>query len=100
VLPATVWYTHFPAGGGGKRRGAILKGAGLKAGVPDILIIYRGMAYWIELKAPKGVISKVQDNTIAALFYVGSKVYLARNIDDVANALTQWGIPARRNRVS
>lgn len=38
-LAAPAWYTTFPAGGGGEFRGMILKGMGLKAGVPDILII-------------------------------------------------------------
>lgn len=34
------WFTTFPAGGGGERRGMMLKNLCLKAGVPDVLIIY------------------------------------------------------------
>jgi len=93
ALPRDAWWTTFPAGGGGRVRGAQLRRAGLKAGVPDILIVHRGTAHWIELKAKKGRISDVQIATNAALVAAGCRVHVARSVDDVALSLQQWGIP-------
>lgn len=91
VLPRDTWWTTFPAGGGGRVRGAILKGMGLKAGVPDVLIVQRGFAYWIELKTPKGIVSGDQTNTHADLLAVGCAVTVCRTLDDVVAALRCWG---------
>lgn len=78
------------------KRGAQMKRAGLKAGVPDILIVHEGRAYWIELKARKGRLSEAQEATVDALAAAGcAGVCLARNIADVAHALAAWGIPTR-----
>lgn len=92
VLPDDVWFTAFPAGGGGKIRGAILKRRGLKPGVPDILIVQHGRLYGIELKAPKGVISGDQTNTHADLVTVGVPVAVCRTLDGIHEALTRWGL--------
>src|SRR5215469_16338336 len=55
VALVSAWYTTFPADGA-SRRGRI----GLKLGVPDILIIAAGRAFWIELKASRGKLSVKQ----------------------------------------
>jgi hypothetical protein len=93
VLPTSVWWTTFPAGGGGVIRGATLKAQGLKAGVPDILIIRHGTAYWIELKAPKGISSGAQIETTRALEWAGCFVAVCRSIDNVRLVLDSWRIP-------
>jgi hypothetical protein len=93
VLPTTVWWTTFPAGGGGAIRGATLKAQGLKAGVPDLLIIHQGRAHWIELKAPKGVSSDTQIDTAGRLEWAGCRTTLCRSIDEVREALKYWSIP-------
>jgi vacuolar-type H+-ATPase subunit I/STV1 len=94
VLPTSVWWTTFPAGGGGVIRGATLKAQGLKAGVPDILICHQARAYWIELKAPKGRTSEEQEKCFNLLhFTIGTPVGTARCIDDVAGYLRLWAIP-------
>lgn len=59
VLPESVFWTTFPAGGGGKIRGSRLKRMGLKVGVADMLICWpqcdNGLPIlWAELKALKG----------------------------------------------
>ena len=95
ALPDDAWFTAFPAGGGGRVRGAILKGMGLKAGVPDILIVWRGRAYWLELKAPGGRLNMAQGVTFHRLWRCDSPAVVARNLDDVWQALTEWGIPSR-----
>lgn len=100
ALPASCWWTTFPAGGGGKARGGKLKAMGLKAGVPDVLVIHgfaptAAQVVWIELKAPKGKPpAPVQLATHADLDSLhGVAVHVCRTLDDVESALMDEGIP-------
>jgi hypothetical protein len=92
-LPGTFWTTH-PLGGGGRRRGGIIKGMGVKPGIPDLMIAHAGKTLWVELKAPKnGVLSDVQDRCHAELRLAGHFVEIGRSMDDVIAALDKHGIP-------
>jgi hypothetical protein len=95
-LPDDVFYTAFPAGGGGHMRGMMLKGMGLKAGVPDILIVWQGRVYWIELKrADGGALSDAQKETQPILTAAGCPVANCQTLDQVKGQLQAWGIPRR-----
>ena len=48
------FFTAFPAGGGGRVRGAKLKKAGLQAGWPDIQLVYQGRYFGLEVKTQTG----------------------------------------------
>lgn len=92
ALGGVAWFSAFPAGGGGLMRGKILKGMGLKPGVPDVLILDAGRAYWLELKAPKGTVTQAQKHCHAALGRAGCQVAVIRSLDDVLPMLRNWGI--------
>ncbi len=90
------WWCHVP--NGGKRAMTTarrLKAMGTKAGAPDNLIIYQGRAYWIELKARYGSLQDSQKSTIPVIESAGSPVAIARTLEDIADALSSWGIPLR-----
>lgn len=97
-----VW-TTFPAGGGGKVRGAQLKGRGLRAGWPDIQIVWElGPAHHsgcgvvcIELKTEVGALSAAQRSCHEAIYSAGGDVYVCRSVDDVHAALSRHSIPLR-----
>lgn len=105
VLPPEVAWTAFPAGGGGKKRGAFLKAMGLKPGWPDIQILFwyhsrfEGEDHMkflgLELKAPKGKLSKAQKAARKAINAVGGGYAVCRDLDAVAAALRSWGVPMR-----
>ncbi len=99
ALKSPAWYTTIGHGGGGQMRGMILKGMGLKAGVPDLIIVHDGRAFWLELKAGTSL-SAVQREIHASLDAAGSKVATCRSLDDVIAALTSWGIPLRTETVA
>lgn len=101
--PKTVW-TTFPAGGGGKVRGAKLKRAGLRAGWPDIQVISHASGtgalvrfLGIELKAPrkprKGDVSDAQEETLEAIFKAGGSYAICRSVAEVEAALRRAYIP-------
>jgi hypothetical protein len=101
MLPEDVFWTAFPAGGGGKIRGAQLKGMGLRAGVPDFLFVKDGIAHWVELKAEGGRLSEAQQQTCLDIGHAGSpNVVVCRSLQDVIDTLRQWKFPARFRRAA
>lgn len=89
------WFTTMPLGGGGKARGGQLKAAGTKAGTPDILIISRGRAYWIELKTKRGSLSEQQRLTAVELKNADCAWCVCRSVEEVEERLIAWGFNLR-----
>lgn len=101
VLIAPAFFTTFPAGGGGKIRGAQLKKMGLLPGMPDLLVFWsdpdpRGAipcVFGIELKAKKGSLSAAQKAIRSAFLQNRMHYVLCRSIDDVGLALRAFRVP-------
>lgn len=102
VLIAPAFFTTFPAGGGGKVRGAQLKGMGLLPGMPDLLVFHslpdcavrpETLVIGIELKAGKGSQSKEQRIVEDAFRANGMQYRICRSIEDVAHLLKKEGVP-------
>lgn len=89
------FWTTFPAGGGGKARGAQLKRAGLMAGMPDILVIGPARLIGLELKTAVGRQS-VEQKAVAQRFErCGFPYLLARSLDEVEVLLGACGVPLK-----
>lgn len=88
------FFWFHPANGGArsKAEAGIMKALGVKAGTPDIAIVHRGRALFIELKAPKGRVSPAQKKTIPAIEAAGAPCAICRSLDDVQANLKTWGI--------
>jgi len=109
VLLPPAFYTAFPAGGGGRTRGALLKAAGLKAGLPDLLVTrptrnicfeqYPTVILGIELKAKAGLLSAAQHACHKLLIECGWVVCVCRSIEEVHNALEQVGFDLRPHKL-
>lgn len=90
------WFCHVPNGGKrSKAEGGKFKAMGVKAGCPDLLVVWRGRSFWIELKTRTGTLSTNQKNTHAALIGAGSPVATCRSLADIETTLRGWGIPLR-----
>ena len=76
-------FTSFPAGGGGLTRGRVLKGTGLRAGMPDLEIMYDGVTYRVELKTGTVPLSDAQIATHAALRAAKQPVAVVRSLDEL-----------------
>jgi hypothetical protein len=84
---------HVPLGG--YRRpveAAILKGLGTAAGVPDIIIIYEGRVFALELKSIGGRVSDVQAVVHERLRRAGAKVAVAFGLDQALKQLSSWNL--------
>ena len=88
-----MWFAHYPAGGLRNRIvAAQLKGAGVKAGVPDLLLVANGRLYGLELKAERGRLSPAQVATHAQMRAAGATIGVATGIDEALELLGIWGL--------
>ncbi len=88
-----VFAFHCPNGGGRSPiEASILKGLGVVAGVPDIIIIKAGHAFALELKAHGGRPSDAQNDIVDALRRAGATVAIAHGLDAALAQLEAWGL--------
>jgi hypothetical protein len=101
LLPPAVW-TTFPAGWGklSKATAGRLRGSGLKAGFPDILIFFNSFTTGIELKAPGGKLSLAQKAMFPALEAAGVRVYVCHSVDEVLDILQFLCFPVRNLEIA
>jgi hypothetical protein len=93
VWPENMMY--HPANGEhrNKATAARLKRSGVRRGVPDLCVPYGGgRHFYMELKSPKGRVSKAQHAYIEQLRRWGHTVAIIRSIDDVRNSFRALGI--------
>ena len=87
-------FAFHPASGGYRRpiEAAVLKGLGVRAGVPDIIAVHEGRCYGLELKAPGGRPTEAQLVTIAAMEAAGAYCCIAEGLDHALTKLEAWGL--------
>jgi hypothetical protein len=77
-----------------KAAGAQRKARGVKAGLPDWLIVWHGITLWIERKVDASL-SEGQKTTRDALRANGHHWALAKSLEDVEAACRDVGIPLK-----
>jgi len=88
-----VFSFHHPAGGWrSKVEAQILKAIGTVAGIPDVICIFQGRVFALELKSERGRLTKVQRTTQARLRAAGVTVSTAYNLDAAIAQLATWGL--------
>jgi len=87
-------FAFHPANGGYRKpiEAAILKGLGVKAGVPDVIAIHQGRVYGLELKAEGGSATPKQLEAIAAMEVAGASCCIAVGLDRALAVLEGWGL--------
>jgi len=96
ALPSTAVWSHFPAGEARSAiTGARLKRMGTARGWPDYLIVYDGKLIGLELKTPKGPVSKEQQAVGEAFSANGMAWTVARSLDAVESFLRSEGVPLK-----
>ena len=88
-----VFSFHYPAGGWrSKIEAKILKAIGTVAGIPDVICIFKGRVFALELKSERGRLTEVQRATQGRLRAAGVTVATAYNFDDAIAQLATWGL--------
>lgn len=86
----------FAIPNGGKRSkvvAAILKRTGVKAGIPDLCIVWRGRAVFLELKAARGHLSAEQREMHRKLTFCGCEVWTVRSVEQAEYLLRSLQMP-------
>jgi len=73
-------------------------GRGIPPGIFDMVLLYQGRAFWIELKSRDGALSDPQRSMAATLLLSGCRIGVARDVEEVLACMDAWQIP-RRHRV-
>lgn len=96
ALPVDAYWTAIDGGRAtGRTIGAMRKRRGIKAGIPDFLIVWRGITLWIERKVRGRSVSDDQVITHKMLRENGHIIAVAYHTEDVERALLDAGIPLR-----
>lgn len=96
LLPKGAFAWHTPNGGSRNvREAANLKRQGVKAGIPDILILWSGKLFGLELKSQAGRISDSQAVTFPILREAGMRIEVARSHGEAIERIREMGIPLR-----
>ena len=96
ALPEDAVWFHPPNGGArSKAEAGIFKAMGVKAGVPDIIIIWRARVFAIELKGERGKLSSAQKEMQFRFRMADARVSTARTIEEVEWILREWCVPLR-----
>jgi hypothetical protein len=95
ALPADAYFTSIDMGRStSAAQGQLRKLRGVRAGVPDMLVVYAGKTLWCELKVDTAL-SAAQIVTRDALRANGHVWELCRSPEDVEAACNTAGIPLR-----
>jgi hypothetical protein len=95
-VPGLVFW-HTPNGVRGRSRrhhvqGAIAKGMGVRPGVSDLVLLHRGRAYALELKAPTGRPTVEQMEFVSDFNSAGGHACIADGLDRALRVLETWGL--------
>jgi hypothetical protein len=86
-----VFFFH-PANGGARSpiEGAILRACGVRAGVPDLILLKSGKTFGLELKAEGGRVSDAQKTVLEQMRAAGAKTAICVGIDEALAQLERW----------
>lgn len=92
-------FAFHPANGGYRKpiEAAVMKGQGVKPGVPDIIALHAGKFFALELKAPGGRPTELQLECIAQINEQGGFAAWTDSLDRALAMLECWGL-LRPNR--
>jgi len=93
LLPQDAFAFAVPNGGTRNIIEAVnLKRQGVKAGVPDIIIVHRGKALGLELKSKNGSLQDSQKATFPKMRAAGMRIEVARSLGEAFDLIREMGI--------
>lgn len=91
------WWTAInPVPDKSRTTAGMSKAMGMKAGVPDLLLVWRGRPWWVELKDEEGYVSEAQAGVHTDLLLAGgTEVQVLRSLEAVQRLCEVLAIPVR-----
>jgi hypothetical protein len=98
AAPNVFWF-HIPNGGSRRPVEAkIFRSLGVVPGTPDLCFVKDGRAYFLELKAPGGRLSEMQENALIALRAADATACHVHSLDQGLRLLEAWGVLVGRTQ--
>lgn len=72
-----------------------MKRQGLTPGIPDLLIVYRGKVFGLELKSQSGAMTDSQKTMFPKLRTAGMRIEIARSHSEAIQHIRDMAIPLR-----
>lgn len=95
VSPAgVVWWSMDAANYGGAVPGT-RTARGIIAGCPDMIVLWRGGAFFIEVKTDTGELSDPQREVACGMLCSGVRFGIARNAEEALGLTDAWQIPRK-----
>lgn len=88
-------FAFHPANGGKRSpiEASIMKGLGVVAGVPDIIILHNGRFFAMELKAENGKPPTIaQMDCVSRINACGGTATICKGLDTALRTLEMWGV--------
>jgi hypothetical protein len=98
ALPPNAFYFPVPnAGNISPQRGGMLRRSGeVRAGVPDLIVLWAGRVIAIELKAPNGGgLSPIQKEIRDLMLLAGATHHIVRTVEALHEILETYQIPLK-----
>mgnify|MGYP000023501536 CR=1 FL=1 len=96
AMPADAWWTAVnPIPAKSKAAAGLSKAMGMRAGVPDLVGVYQGRPWAIELKTGTGSPSRAQRLMHAEMRDAGVRTMVCRSVDEVWGFLDALSIPLK-----
>lgn len=92
AAPSVVWWYTSNGGNRSTAEAGRFKALGVKAGVPDLLVVRAGQLFALELKAPGGRVSNAQQEMLAELQAAGAQTAVAFGLDEALAEFERWGL--------
>jgi hypothetical protein len=92
AAPGVFAWHPFSGGYRKPKEAAIYKGLGAIAGLPDVMVIFKGGVFAIELKREGGKPTEIQLQTIEAIRTAGGHACICYGLDRALACLEAWGI--------
>lgn len=89
------WSAVNPLPNKSKAQAGMSKAMGMKAGVPDLIMCWKGKFIGIEVKPPGKYLSPVQRDTHMAITNNGGVTVTVRSVDELQAFLLVLGVPVR-----
>jgi len=91
-IAGLVWFHPANGGARSKAEAGRFRAEGVVAGVPDLVLLAAGRAYFLELKADKGRLSPAQSDMQKRIAVAGGLVATAYGLDAALAQLATWGL--------
>lgn len=93
------WTAVNPIPAKSKAAAGLSKAMGMRAGWPDLQLIFRGRAITIEMKAEDGRLSDAQKERKVEIEAAGGLWFEVRSLKEFVGVLDALGVPCKVNRM-